>query len=146
MSEGAPEGDGCRWVRIEGTIFSGRGEGGFYVGIYAKQFERVIGYRPYPGTLNLRIREGQVEDLIACVKRARPLIVEPPRIGGARLGGVYVYRARIHIGLDYRDVYLVRPAITHYKWDVVEIISNEYLRGEFDLKDGDVVELEVYCC
>ncbi|MEB2836115.1 MAG: CTP-dependent riboflavin kinase [Desulfurococcales archaeon] len=146
MSRGMAEGGDCERVRVEGAVFSGRGEGGFYVGIYAKQFEKVIGYRPYPGTLNLRIREGQVEALVACVRRANPLLVEPPRIEGARLGGVYVYRARIHVGLDYRDVYVVRPAITHYKWDVVEVISNEYLRGEFKLKDGDVVELEVYCC
>jgi riboflavin kinase len=137
---------GCPKVRVAGVVFSGRGEGSFYVSIYAKQFEKVIGYRPYPGTLNIRLQEDDARRLSECLSKARASIVEPPRIEGAKLGGVYVYRARVYKGIDYWDAYIVRPMITHYRGDVVELIAEGYLREILKVKDGDKLVLEVECC
>lgn len=137
--------DACERVRAVGVVFSGRGEGEFYVSIYARNFERALGFRPYPGTLNIRIRRG-VSDLNDCLRRAARLVVEPPQIEGARLGLVDVYRARLLRGLDAWEVYIVRPRITHYREDVIEVISREYLRGEIGLDDGDEVMVEIECC
>ena len=99
----------CHSRRTRGVVFSGRGEGSFYVSIYARSFEEVLGFRPFPGTLNIRLQ--------ADIER-----------------------------FNAWDVFIVRPKITHYRSDVVEIVSKEYLRGELKIKDGDVVEIEVYCC
>lgn len=137
---------GCTRARVTGVVFSGGGEGAFYVSIYARQFERVIGYRPYPGTLNLRLPEDDAHRLSECLSKANAMIVEPPRIEGAKLGGVYAYKARVYRGIDYWDAYIVRPMITRYKGDVVELIAVEYLRGLLGVKDGDRVLLEVECC
>ncbi len=125
----------CRFI-VRGRVFSGVGEGGFYVSIYSKQFRRSLGFTPYPGTLNVRLDHPL--DLSPC----KSIRVEPPEIPGARLGGVLALPAR----LNGVDVYIVRPEITVYKGDVVEFIAPKYLRGLLGLRDGDEVEIEVECC
>ncbi len=47
---------------IKGKVFSGLGEGKYYVSLqgYKKQFEEKLGFTPYPGTLNLRIPKEQM--------------------------------------------------------------------------------------
>src|SRR3989337_2588059 len=44
-------------VTIEGTVFTGLGEGAYYTSkeIYRKQFIEKLGFEPYPGTLNLKL-------------------------------------------------------------------------------------------
>ncbi|MEB3779652.1 MAG: CTP-dependent riboflavin kinase [Desulfurococcales archaeon] len=122
------------------TVFSGLGEGEFYVSIYAKRFREKLGITPYPGTLNTRIEDpGEVRVFNECLKNAKNTYIEPPVIPGARLGAVYAYRAEIE-GLD---AWIVRPVITAYKGDVVEFISEEYLRGLLFLNDGDKVRFRI---
>ncbi len=121
-------------------VFSGLGEGEFYVSIYAKRFREKLGIIPYPGTLNTRIRDPrEVEVFNKCLKRADSVYIEPPVIPGAKLGAVYAYRAEIE-GLD---AWIVRPVITAYKGDVVEFISEQYLRGILFLEDGDNIRFRI---
>ena len=44
-------------VTLEGTVFTGLGEGAYYISkeIYRKQFIEKLGFEPYPGTLNLKL-------------------------------------------------------------------------------------------
>jgi riboflavin kinase len=139
-----PGTEGCR-VRATGEVFSGRGEGSFYVSIYSKNFEVAIGFRPYPGTLNIKLKNN-IKLFNKCLYKIGGVEVQPPRLEGARFGAVVVYPARIIRGFDVWDVYIVRPRITHYKSDVVEVISKEYLRSEMGVNDGDIVEVEIKCC
>ena len=128
-------------ARFRGVVFSGLGEGSFYVSIYTPQFRRALGIRPYPGTLNIRIDEASYQELDRCLSLIRPIRVSPPKLPGARLGGVLAYPARVN---GY-DVFIVRPEITVYKRGVVEVIAEKYLRAELGVEDGDVVDLEVEC-
>jgi riboflavin kinase len=126
-------------VKVRGRVFSGLGEGGFYVSIYSKEFKRALGFTPYPGTLNIRIN-GDVAEIKRCLESGG-VRVEPPRIPRVKLGAVRVYPA----WLKGVHVYVVRPDITVYKYDVLEVIANVYLRGLLGLSDGDEVEVEVEC-
>lgn len=126
-------------VKVRGKVFSGLGEGEFYVSIYSKSFKNVLGFTPYPGTLNIKI-DGDVSEIKRCLESGG-VKVEPPRIPGVKLGAVRVYPAWLR-GVN---VYVVRPDITVYKYDVLEIIANVYLRGLLNLSDGDEVEVEVEC-
>src|SRR5207249_7912427 len=49
-------------VEISAVVFSGLSEGAYYMGMegYRKQFRSKLGFDPFPGTLNLRVRK---EDL-----------------------------------------------------------------------------------
>jgi len=44
-------------VTLEGTVFTGLGEGAYYITkeLYRKQFTEKLGFEPYPGTLNLKL-------------------------------------------------------------------------------------------
>src|SRR5213593_4925110 len=46
-------------VEINALVFSGLSEGSYYMGLegYRKQFRAKLGFDPYPGTLNLRVRK-----------------------------------------------------------------------------------------
>lgn len=126
-------------IRVRGSVFSGLGEGGFYVSIYAKQFRNTLGFTPYPGTLNIRIN-GDPSSVRRCLEEGG-VRVEPPGIPGVKLGAVRVYPAWLR-GVE---VYIVRPDITVYRYDVIEVIAKTYLRGLLGLRDGDEVEVEIEC-
>jgi len=125
---------------FEGVVFSGVGEGAFYVSIYSRRFLERLGFRPYPGTLNVRL-SGRVEELNECLSRIEPILVEPPEIPGARLGRVHVYPAEIE-GFN-GTVYIVRPLITVYKGDVVEFIAKVSLREALNLRDGSIIKFKL---
>ncbi|MCE4606067.1 MAG: CTP-dependent riboflavin kinase [Desulfurococcales archaeon] len=128
-----------RTVRVKGEIFSGLGEGEFYVNLYARNFRKILGFIPFPGTLNIRVIREHVDKLNNRLRNADPIIVLPPSIPGFKLGKVYLFRASL---FDI-DVYIVRPEYTVYKGDVVELISQEHLRRKYELKDGDVVDITI---
>ncbi|MCE4612001.1 MAG: CTP-dependent riboflavin kinase [Desulfurococcales archaeon] len=124
---------------FKGTVFSGIGEGGFYVSIYSKGFRHTLGITPYPGTLNVRVDGSQVDRLKKCLNEVGGVRVDPPPLPDAKLAPVLVYPARI----GHVDAFIVKPQITVYKDDVVEFISEVYIRGALKLQDGDKVEFEV---
>ncbi len=126
-------------ITVKGRVFSGLGEGEFYVNLYARNFRRILGFTPYPGTLNVRVVPEHVETLNKRLKEANPIIVPPPPIQGLRLGKVYLFKAFL---FDI-TVYIVRPEYTVYKGDVAELISHEHLRNKYGINDGDIVEITV---
>ncbi|MCE4614793.1 MAG: CTP-dependent riboflavin kinase [Desulfurococcales archaeon] len=128
-----------RPVVVKGIIFSGLGEGEFYVNLYARSFRRALGVIPFPGTLNIRVIDEDVERLNNHLKKVDPVVILPPSISGLRLGKVYLFKASL---FDI-EVYIVRPEYTVYKGDVIEIISQEHLRRKYGLKDGDVVDIVI---
>ena len=128
----------CR-TSFTGTVFSGVGHGSFYVSIYSRSFRVKLGINPYPGTLNVRLSQGDAEKLDECLRSIDPVIVDPPSIPGAKLAKVLAYPALVG-GID---AYLVKPLITIYKSDVAEFISEVYLRGALRLRDGDRVVFTV---
>jgi len=62
----------------KGIVFSGVGEGEFFVNLYADNIKRTLGIVPYPGTLNLRIKDN-VESFNESLRSLRPIVIEPPK-------------------------------------------------------------------
>ena len=54
-------------LTITGTITSGMGEGAYYMSMkgYTKQFKSKLGYVPYPGTLNVQLKEKKFSEAIS---------------------------------------------------------------------------------
>ena len=124
---------------MNATVFSGLGEGSYYMSLdgYTRQFRSKLGFDPFPGTLNLRVRK---EDL-----GERRLLESYPFIpidGFANekrtYGGAKCYKAIVN---EKTRGAIVIPIRAHYGEDVVEIISPESLRKRLRLKDGDVVRV-----
>ncbi len=126
-------------VVVKGWVFSGRGEGEFYINLYARNIRVKLGFIPFPGTLNIRIYDEYINEYKEAIAKAIPVIVEPPFVPGSKLGRALFYTAYLH---DVK-VYIVRPEITVYGFDVAEIVASFNLRQKFGLRDGDEVEIEL---
>ncbi len=130
-----------RCLVLRGRVASGKGEGEIYVNLYAREFERILGFRPYPGTLNVKLYPRYVELRVKSLREIRFLLVRPPR-GLERLADVRCYPAAIR-GMA---VYLVEPRIPGYDKRVAELIAPVYLREALGLRDGDEAEILVGEC
>lgn len=126
---------------LNGAVFSGLAEGSYYMSLegYRKQFRSKLGFDPFPGTLNLRVRK---EDL-----KERRLLESYPFIhidGFANAkrsyGPAKCYRAVVNEKVSSA---IVLPIRAHYGEDVVELIAPRSLRKQLRLKDGDTVRVRV---
>jgi len=127
---------------FEGTVFSGMGEGAYYVnqGGYKQQFVAKLGFEPYPGTLNLRVRKEHQEEVR--LLEASPFILIEGFTDGARsFGPAKCFLSKI---ADKVDGALILPVRTHYSGDVVELISPKFLREQLNLKDGDSLRVRAF--
>ncbi|MHA1687708.1 MAG: DUF120 domain-containing protein [Candidatus Heimdallarchaeaceae archaeon] len=128
-------------LTIKGTVFSGLGEGKYYVShrAYMEGFKSKLGFSPFPGTLNLRIDSSYL-DRVDILRGSWPIIIPGFEDEGRRFGEVLCYPVSIP-GLS-AQVAIIIPRRTHYSVSVLELISDVYLREELKLKDGDKLTIE----
>ncbi len=130
-----------RWKEevVLGEVFSGMGEGAYYMSRpgYTIEFKKVLGYVPYPGTLNLRIKEAKDYALVREWRtRVRPKIIHGFVEGGRTFGNVEVLPVRLNGKIR---AYAIFPERRHYGDEVLEIIHEESLRVKLGVRDGDIV-------
>jgi len=130
-------------MRFAGKVFKGLGEGAYYIGLegYRKQFAKVLGFDPYPGTLNIRL-----EDSIQTEQKKQLRAFDGQRIDGFQsqgrtYGGARCYKATVGAKKLPASVLVIDR--THYDDSVMEIIAPQYLRGALGLKDGDKIVVSV---
>jgi len=126
-------------LAITGEVASGLGEGRYYLSQpgYVVQFTERLGYTPYPGTLNVRLRKGETRRLEA-LRDWSGVRIDGFEAGERTFGGATCYAAQ----LNGRACHLIRPDRTHYQ-DVIEFIAPERLRTRLRLKDGDPVKADL---
>ncbi|MEM0467636.1 MAG: DUF120 domain-containing protein [Pyrobaculum sp.] len=128
-------------IKLEGYVVSGLGEGAFYMSLegYRKAFEKVLGYVPYPGTLNIKLTPQSLP--LRRYLDGLPGIYIPGFSNGVRTyGGVRLFKAKIR-GVETA---VVIPERTHHSSDVIEIIAPMKLRDVLSLRDGEKIEIEIY--
>jgi len=129
-------------VTLEGTVFTGLGEGAYYISKehYRKQFIEKLGFDPYPGTLNLKLTTDY--DLKTHTElEAYPAIeIQGFKNEDRTFGLVKCYPATI--GNKVKGA-LISALRGHYDSSVVEIIAPVCLRKHLNLKDGYKVKVEV---
>ena len=130
-----------REVMLEGILFSGIGEGAWYVSQpgYRKQFAEKLGFNPFPGTLNLRLKP-EYEDEKRLLETIPHVQIEGFRDGERTFGPVVCYKVKIN---DAEDGALISAVRTHYAGDVVEVIAASNLRVKLGLRDGDTVRARI---
>jgi riboflavin kinase len=129
-------------VTLEGKVFTGYGEGAYYISreSYRKQFIEKLGFDPYPGTLNLKL----VTDYD--VKARNELEAYPGvEIEGFRdedrtFGSVKCYPVIMENQVKGALILALR---SHYDASVLEIIAPLPLRKHLKLKEGQKVKVEV---
>lgn len=130
-------------VILQGVVFSGLGEGAYYVKQdgYQKQFIEKLGFYPYPGTLNVRLTSEYD------IKAKRELEDYPAvEIEGFKnelrtFGPVKCYPTFVNNKAKGASIFALR---THYDASVLEIIAPQYLRNQLKIRDGQKVKLEIF--
>lgn len=121
---------------LRGKVVSGVGEGGFFMSLepYVKEMEKELGYRSYPGTLNVAAKRIEAEAFIKGIRKVR---IPGFTKGIKTFGHVDCYPCTLK-GIP---VAIIVPEFTRYELSTVEIIAREHLRTVLKLKDGDEVAL-----
>jgi len=126
-------------LTLEGEVFSGLGEGAYYVSrpVYMRQFREKLGFTPFPGTLNVRLRKKHLKDRslmesIGCIE------IEGFRNGTRSFGAGRCYRVLVN---GEAEAFVVVALRGHYGEDVLEILAPANLRKRLKLEDGDTVRV-----
>ena len=130
-------------LTIEGIVFSGLGEGRYYMSLegYVKQIEEKLGFKPYPGTLNIRLVEKSEILKRLKLEEYPPILIAGFSNGKRTYGSVKAYKASIN---GFKPAAVVIPSRTSYGIDVLEVIAPVMLREKLNLRDGDVVKVTIY--
>jgi len=129
-------------VTLEGTVFTGLGEGAYYITKehYRKQFIEKLGFDPYPGTLNLKLTSDYDIKTRTELEGYPAIEVEGFSNGERTFGTVKCYTVMIDNKVKGAMLSALR---THYDVSVVELIAPVCLRRQLNLKDGNKVKVEV---
>ena len=127
------------YISIRGVVTSGLGEGQYYVTQkgYMKQFIDKLWFKPYDGTLNIKISGRELHKL-ELIRGLDGIPIEGFESSGRTFGKGKCFLCDIQ-GVECA---IMQPYRSHYE-NVIEIISKYYLRDKLKIKDGDVVEIRV---
>ncbi|MCD6591066.1 MAG: DUF120 domain-containing protein [Candidatus Aenigmarchaeota archaeon] len=129
-------------ISFGGNLVSGSGEGRYYVGQdeYFIQFHEKLGFRPFLGTLNVRLKS--ITDMKAKseMEKVKPIVIKGFKKGNRTFGDIRCYPCVINRKIKGA---VVIPERSHHPPDVLEILSPVYLRKTLSLKDNDYVHVEL---
>ena len=126
-------------ISLHGLVKDGMGEGQYYIDQegYRKQFEEKLGFKPYPGTLNISVDKEDVGKLDV-IKSTAGIYINGFTMGGRTFGDVIAYKAKI----KNVDCAIVVPARSHYV-HIIEVICKYHLRRTFSLNTDDRIDVKV---
>jgi len=120
---------------IKGKVKKGIGEGAFYIKKYNKKISQALNFNAYLGTLNIEIDEKSKSSIL----RQKPIIISSFKTKERSYGSIKCYNTAI----NNTKAALIIPERTRHSKNIVEIISPVYLRGKFNLKDDELIEVEL---
>jgi riboflavin kinase, archaea type len=130
-------------LEIVGTVFSGLGEGAYYVSLkeYKKQFLAKLGFEPFPGTMNLRLDHPVYRSIRRDLETMKGIHIDGFKDGKRTFGGAECFKATLNGKVE--GAVLIIERTTHDD-TVLEIISPVNLRKQLKLKDGDEITVDIY--
>jgi riboflavin kinase len=126
-------------ITVKGEVVAGLGTGKLFVTKeeYKKQFKKKIGYIPYAGTLNLKIKN---EDRSDIGKYASGILIRGFRENNRTYGQVKCLDCTLKKDQKQTKGTIVIPQKTRHR-NILEIISPQNLRKTLNLKNNDIVEI-----
>jgi riboflavin kinase len=125
-------------ISLKGTVTTGMAEGAYYMGKrpYLDQITMILGFSPFPGTLNL-----QILDEMTLRNFERLLRVPAKFISGFKekdrvFGKVFLWPTFLIIKDEKIPSAIVRPDRTHHT-NQIELIAQENIKKTYSIKDGD---------
>jgi riboflavin kinase len=129
-----------RSITLRGRIFTGLGEGAYYVRLegYRKQFRKKLGFDPFPGTLNIQLLTDADVKEFQLLKATIGIEIHGFENGGRSFGPVTCYRAIVN---NIQEAAILLIERTHHHPNVVELIASKNLRVKLGLKDDDLLKV-----
>ncbi|MDH5755004.1 MAG: DUF120 domain-containing protein [Candidatus Bathyarchaeota archaeon] len=129
-------------ITLEGIVFTGLGEGAYYISKerYRKQFMEKLGFDPYPGTLNLKLKTDYDIKTRSELEAYPAIEIEGFQNENRTFGHVKCYPAIIENKVKGALISALR---SHYDASVIEVIAPLFLRTQLKLKDGHKVKVEI---
>jgi CTP-dependent riboflavin kinase (EC 2.7.1.-) len=127
-------------LELYGHVITGLGEGQYYIAKdgYMSQFRDKLDFKPFPGTLNVRLTE-QSSQMRDNMDFLQPLIIHGFSDGERSFGGGKCYPIEIE---GVKGAVII-PDRTHYPADLLEIIAPVKLREMLRISDDDEVKIVV---
>jgi len=125
-------GDGMTSYTYSGKVVSGSKEGAYWVSKYSDKIEKKLGFKPFPGTLNIDVG-GPV------TYPEKGVFIPSWKKSGKYFGAVFLFPATM---LNTK-VWVILPEIKRNPSSVIEVISDKRLRTWFGLKDGMKISIEM---
>jgi len=123
-------------MKIDGEVTTGLGKAAYFLSqeFYTKEFKKNLGFIPYPGTLNIIIKEKHLNE-INQIKNNCKNIIKPEE----NFGAVKYIKATLN---NETKGAIVFPAKTTHEENYLEFIAENKIRKDINLTDGDTVFLE----
>jgi riboflavin kinase, archaea type len=131
-----------RILEAEGTVFTGLGEGAYYISLsgYRKQFESKLGFDPFPGTLNVRLTTPIDRKVRRDLAIEKGIHIDGFKDGKRTYGGAECFQSLINGKMRCAVLVIER---TIYDDSVLEIIAPVNLRKALRLGEGSKVKVNV---
>ncbi len=124
-------------MEISGVIQSGAGKGAFFTQVdwVVHQCQKMLDYKPFPGTLNVRVNDEDVEKLDLFFSSADfELVPDDPAFCAAQVKKIELNGIAAAVVIPSEDVRI-------HENRILEVISACSLKRELGLADGDTVRL-----
>ncbi len=130
------------YIEFKGTIISGMGEGAYYMSMkgYAKQFKSKLGYIPFPGTLNVKLKDKEFIEAKRSLDAYPAIMVNGFSDDRRTYGWAKCYPARVNNTIDAAVIVLER---THHDDSIIELVSKENIKKSAKLSTGSNVTIRV---
>lgn len=124
-------------MRFKGEVFTGMNKAGEYLSMtpYQEKIRDKTGFKPFPGTLNLRVEKKKVQKLKQNQEKKR---IDQFSYKGEELSGLNLYS----ISIEGTDAVFIDIDITEYDDTVMEIIAPCKLRKKLGIEDGDTAKID----
>jgi riboflavin kinase, archaea type len=125
-------------ISLRGAVTAGLGRGAHFMSVpwVRDAVRRLLGFTPYPGTLNVSLNPDMI-DRWERMRNGRAIPLAPPL--GQTCGAVLV---SVIVVPDVEAAVIV-PDVTRHGKNLLELIAPVHIRSRLGLRDDDPVTLEV---
>ncbi|HLC24053.1 MAG TPA: DUF120 domain-containing protein [Nitrosopumilaceae archaeon] len=130
------------YIEFMGNIISGMGEGAYYMSMkgYTKQFKSKLGYIPFPGTLNVKLKDKKFVEAKRELDAHDGIMIDGFSDEKRTYGWVRCYPAKINNSVDGMLITLER---THYDDSILELISHTNIKKAAKLSKDSQISIRV---
>lgn len=130
-------------ITISGTIVTGTGRGRKFISmpVYSNIFSSLLEAKPYPGTLNIKLDP----EFVDTVNRYFEIGTKFDNLStdSKSTGGIIVNHFFVNIDGTKIQCIGVRPLLTTHQTDILEIVSQYFLRERLGLENNSRLDIEM---